>query len=138
MVSGQVASLDKQSNEEPVEKETSKKKDKKVEHAPPRHLDNPFPITLDTQPALAKAIEYRAELPYPQRLQRSLNTLPGDIKINPRKECKALTLTKEVGIKEMYVAEELEEEKAQGEIGRTLLHIPLVAQEPKVPHPQKL
>ncbi|XP_052118238.1 uncharacterized protein LOC127747743 [Arachis duranensis] len=45
---------------------------------------------------------------------------------------------KEAEPKEMNVAEELKEENAQEITGSTLLHAPLVAQEPEVPHPQNL
>nr|XP_025653015.1 uncharacterized protein LOC112748969 [Arachis hypogaea] len=48
-----------------------------------------FPVTLDTHPALSKAPEYKAKLPYPQRLQRPL-TLPSDTIPTPREECKAI------------------------------------------------
>ncbi|XP_020978063.1 uncharacterized protein LOC110271474 [Arachis ipaensis] len=47
-------------------------------------------------------------------------------------------MTKEAESKEMYVAEKLKEENDQEDIGGTLLHAPLVAQELEVPHPQKL
>nr|XP_025652797.1 uncharacterized protein LOC112748769 [Arachis hypogaea] len=38
---------------------------------PPRHPDNPFSVTLDTHPALPKAPEYKAKLPYPQKLHKA-------------------------------------------------------------------
>ncbi|XP_016168847.1 uncharacterized protein LOC107611437 [Arachis ipaensis] len=39
---------------------------------------------------------------------------------------------------ETHVAKESEEEKTREKVGSILLHAPLVAQEPEVPHPQKL
>ncbi|XP_016164547.1 uncharacterized protein LOC107607074 [Arachis ipaensis] len=48
-----------------------------------------------------------------------------------------MVFTKENESKEVYVAEELKEEKVQEEIERTLLHVPLVAQELEVLHLQK-
>ncbi|XP_015949808.1 uncharacterized protein LOC107474684 [Arachis duranensis] len=46
-------------------------------------------------------------------------------------------MTKEGEPKAVHVAEELKEEKPQEKARSTLLHTPLVAQEPEVPHPQK-
>ncbi|XP_016168488.1 uncharacterized protein LOC107611032 [Arachis ipaensis] len=70
--------------------------------------------------------------------ERPPKTLPGDTEVNPREKCKALTMVKESEPKEVHVAEELKEEKAQEKARSTLLHSPLVAQEPEVPHTQKL
>ncbi|XP_072058173.1 uncharacterized protein [Arachis hypogaea] len=38
---------------------------------PSRHPDNPFPVTLDTHPALPKAPKYKVKLSYPQKLQKA-------------------------------------------------------------------
>ncbi|KAL4357600.1 hypothetical protein AHAS_Ahas09G0202900 [Arachis hypogaea] len=66
--SGKVAGSETKVNEELVEKEAPKEKKEEVEHAPPKHADNPFPDSLDTYPRLPKAPEYKPKMPYPQRL----------------------------------------------------------------------
>ena len=48
LISGQVASMEAQVNEEPVEKEAPEEKKEEVEHVPPKRADNPFPDSLDT------------------------------------------------------------------------------------------
>ncbi|XP_016177998.1 uncharacterized protein LOC107620335 [Arachis ipaensis] len=70
--------------------------------------------------------------------ERPSNTLPSNTDVNPKEEYKALPMGKEAKHREMHAAEELKEEKAQGEAGKALLHAPLVAQEPEVQHSQKL
>ncbi|KAL4329358.1 Retrotransposon gag protein [Arachis hypogaea] len=68
--SGKVAGSETKANEELVEKEAPEEKKEEVEHAPPKHADNPFPDSLNTYPTLPKAPEYKAKMPYPQRLQK--------------------------------------------------------------------
>ncbi|XP_020979348.1 uncharacterized protein LOC110271961 [Arachis ipaensis] len=58
--------------------------------------------------------------------ERPPNTLPNNTEINPREDCKALTMAKGAESKEVHAAEELKEEKARSTM------------EPEVPHPQKL
>ncbi|KAL4365613.1 hypothetical protein AHAS_Ahas07G0123600 [Arachis hypogaea] len=68
--SGKVAGSETKANEELVEKEAPEEKKEEVEHAPPKHADNPFPDSLDTYPTLLRASEYKPKMPYPQRLQK--------------------------------------------------------------------
>ncbi|XP_057719898.1 uncharacterized protein LOC130934337 [Arachis stenosperma] len=58
--SGKVTGSKEKVSEEPVEKEAPEKKNEEVEHAPSRHLDNPFLVDLEKYLALPKA---------PQKLQ---------------------------------------------------------------------
>ncbi|KAL1355955.1 hypothetical protein AAHE18_05G148800 [Arachis hypogaea] len=55
VVSRQVANMEAQVTEEPVEKETPKKTEDTIVHTPPRHPDNPFPVDLEKYPTLTKA-----------------------------------------------------------------------------------
>ncbi|XP_016164682.1 uncharacterized protein LOC107607221 [Arachis ipaensis] len=72
--------------------------------------------------------------------ERPPNTLPGDTKVNPREECKALTMAHEFMPKEAQVAKELEEKEALEKDEVTLSHVSPRApiQEPEVLHPQEL
>ncbi|KAL4294074.1 hypothetical protein AHAS_Ahas18G0191700 [Arachis hypogaea] len=70
VVSGQVASIEAQVTEKPIEKETPKEVQSKEEHAISRHSNNPFLVDLEKYPALPKAPEYEPKMPYPQRLQK--------------------------------------------------------------------
>ncbi|XP_016199913.1 uncharacterized protein LOC107640924 [Arachis ipaensis] len=69
--------------------------------------------------------------------ERPPNTFSSNTEVNPREECKALAMAKEAEPKEVHAAKKLKEEKAQEEAGSTMLHAPLVAQEPEVQPPQK-
>ncbi|XP_016164748.1 uncharacterized protein LOC107607292 [Arachis ipaensis] len=64
--------------------------------------------------------------------ERPTNTLPSNTEVNPRKECKALAMTKDAEPKEVHAVEELKEEKTQEEARSTFVHATLVAQEPEV------
>ncbi|KAL4350580.1 hypothetical protein AHAS_Ahas10G0156200 [Arachis hypogaea] len=68
--SGKVAGSEAKVNEESVEKEAPEEKKEEEEHAPPKHMDNPFPDSLDTHPTLPKAPKYKPKMPYPQKLQK--------------------------------------------------------------------
>ncbi|KAL4371556.1 hypothetical protein AHAS_Ahas06G0177600 [Arachis hypogaea] len=66
--SGKVAGFETKVNGELVEKEAPEEKKEEVEHVPPKRADNPFPDSLDAYPTLPKAPEYKPKMPYPQRL----------------------------------------------------------------------
>ncbi|XP_016172582.1 uncharacterized protein LOC107614973 [Arachis ipaensis] len=73
--------------------------------------------------------------------KKSPNTLPGDPEVNPREECKALTMDNESILKKkVQVAKGSEEKEASRQAGVTLPHAPHRApiQEPEAPHLQKL
>ncbi|XP_016164747.1 uncharacterized protein LOC107607291 [Arachis ipaensis] len=53
------------------------------------------------------------------------NTLPRNTEVNPRKECKALTIEAEAEPKEEPATEELKEIKAQEETGSATMHDPI-------------
>ncbi|XP_052114220.1 uncharacterized protein LOC107478948 [Arachis duranensis] len=58
--------------------------------------------------------------------------------VNPREECKSLTLGKEAVPKEEDVAEDLKEKKAQEEAGSAFVHTSIVIEESKVQHLQNV
>nr|XP_025628251.1 uncharacterized protein LOC112721399 [Arachis hypogaea] len=66
------------------------------------------------------------------------NTLPSNIEVNPREECKALLIGKEAKLEEKPTTEDLKKKKAQEEIESTLLHASVVVKDPEVQHPLKL
>ncbi|KAL4300792.1 hypothetical protein AHAS_Ahas17G0236300 [Arachis hypogaea] len=63
LISKQVAGMEAQVTEEPVEKEALEQTEDTVVHAPPRRADNPFLVSLDTHPTLPKAPEYNSKMP---------------------------------------------------------------------------
>ncbi|XP_015940460.1 uncharacterized protein LOC107465991 [Arachis duranensis] len=67
--------------------------------------------------------------------ERPPNTLPSNIEVNPREECKVLIVDKEAKTKEGHAVEDLKENKAQEETGSALIHAPVVMKEPEVQHP---
>ncbi|XP_072073981.1 uncharacterized protein [Arachis hypogaea] len=69
--SGKLTSSEAKVSEEPVEKEAPEEAKSQEEHAPPRHPDNPFLVDLEQYPANPKAPEYKAKMPYPQRLEKA-------------------------------------------------------------------
>ncbi|XP_015954607.1 uncharacterized protein LOC107478965 [Arachis duranensis] len=70
LISEQVAGAESQVTKKPGEKEAPEEVQSKEEHAPSRHLDNPFLVDVEKYPALPKAPEYKPKMPYPQRLQK--------------------------------------------------------------------
>ncbi|XP_016206753.1 uncharacterized protein LOC107647149 [Arachis ipaensis] len=59
------------------------------------------------------------------------NTLPSNIEVNPREECKAFTMEAEAEPKEEPATEELKEIKAQKETGSVTVHVPMKMEEPE-------
>ncbi|XP_025640968.1 uncharacterized protein [Arachis hypogaea] len=69
--SGKLTDSEAKVSEEPIEKEAPEEANSKVEHDPPRHLDNPFLVDLEQYPVKPKAFEYKPKMPYLQRLQKA-------------------------------------------------------------------
>ncbi|XP_016195516.1 uncharacterized protein LOC107636529 [Arachis ipaensis] len=57
------------------------------------------------------------------------NTFPSNTEVNPKEECKALTMGAEAELKEESATEELKEIKAQEETGSVTMHIPMKMEE---------
>ncbi|XP_015960797.1 uncharacterized protein LOC107484774 [Arachis duranensis] len=60
------------------------------------------------------------------------NTLPRNTEVNPREECKVLTMGKEAEPKEEHATEDLKQNKAQEETVSALMHAPMKMKEPEV------
>ncbi|XP_057719559.1 uncharacterized protein LOC130933985 [Arachis stenosperma] len=80
LISGQVASMEAQVIEEPVEKRAPKEKKEEVEHTPPRRADNPFPV-LDQMLLYVK---------FMKELLSKKKPLKGDEIVVLTKECSAI------------------------------------------------
>ncbi|XP_015966395.1 uncharacterized protein LOC107490138 [Arachis duranensis] len=61
--------------------------------------------------------------------ERPFNTLPSNIEVNPREECKALTMRKKAELKKEDAAKDLKEEEAPEETGSALVHASVVMKE---------